>query len=548
MKQIRQSEQARQSIKNGIDKLADLVKVTLGPKGRNVIISRNFGKPIITNDGVIIAKQVELQDEFENLGAQICRQVAEKTNDQAGDGTTTATILAQAIVKEGSLYIKDGINAILLQRELEKQGKKIVDYIKTLVTDISNKKEIESIATISANNDSEIGRIISMAIEESGIDGVINVEDSQTTETWVERVEGMEIQNGYISPYFATNTVKMQVELQDAYIMVYNSKVYNPQDIVNAMKMAAERGGSFVIFAEDVEGQALATMVVNKVNGVLNSCAVKLPGVGDGRREIGQDICAITGAEYMSKEVGSKPDKLEFSQLGFAKKVIIKANSTVIRQGAGEEDAIEKRVQSLKYKMDNSLSTMQKERYQKRIGKLLEGVSVIHIGAQTEMELKEKKFRVEDALNATRAAIEEGIVAGAGTTLVLGAKYILEHMESDYKETSIASSILANAIHQPIIQIMKNSGVDNKERWDQVIYNIKSIDSGKYGYNALREQVCDLHEDGVIDPVKVVRCALQNAISIAGLFLTTEGIILENRMTDDQKFKMSQMYNGMGEY
>lgn len=548
MKQIRQSEQARQSIKNGIDKLADLVKVTLGPKGRNVIISRNFGKPVITNDGVTIAKQVELQDEFENLGAQICRQVAEKTNDQAGDGTTTATILAQAIVKEGSLYIKDGINAILLQRELEKQGKKIVDYIKTLVTDISNKKEIESIATISANNDSEIGRIISMAIEESGIDGVINVEDSQTTETWVERVEGMEIQNGYISPYFATNTVKMQVELQDAYIMVYNSKVYNPQDIVNAMKMAAERGGSFVIFAEDVEGQALATMVVNKVNGVLNSCAVKLPGVGDGRREIGQDICAITGAEYMSKEVGSKPDKLEFSQLGFAKKVIIKANSTVIRQGAGEEDAIEKRVQYLKYKMDNSLSTMQKERYQKRIGKLLEGVSVIHIGAQTEMELKEKKFRVEDALNATRAAIEEGIVAGAGTTLVLGAKYILEHMEADYKEASIASSILANAMHQPIIQIMKNSGVDNKERWDQVIYNIKSIDSGKYGYNALREQVCDLHEDGVIDPVKVVRCALQNAISIAGLFLTTEGIILENRMTDDQKFKMSQMYSGMGEY
>ena len=540
MKLIKTSQDARNSIKNGIDQLAEIVKKTLGPKGRNVIISKNYANPVITNDGVTIAKEVQLDDEFENLGAQICRQVAEKTNDEAGDGTTTATILAQAIVNEGYNYIQKGVNAVFLQRALQKYGKGIVNYIKSLSVQISNEKQIESIATISANNDREIGQIISMAIKESGIDGVINIEDSNTMETWLERVDGMEITNGYISPYFATDTVKMQTQLEDVYILVYNGKIFNIQDVLPILKQVALANASLLILAEDVEGQALATLVVNKTKGTLNVCAVKVPGLGEGRKNISEDVAIMTGGTYFSRELNTDLKTIKIEQLGFAKKVIVSKDSTIIRQGAGKKDDIEKRIEMLKYKADQSLTVQDKDRYLRRIAKLIDGVSVIHIGAQTEMQLKEKKFRMEDALNATKAAIQEGIVAGAGNSLVRAVKY-LDKQEYQTKQEQYAISILKNALIYPTQQILRNCGLQEKDI-DNIIDKIKVTDSN-IGYNAIDMELQDLMKVGIIDPVKVVRCALENAISISALFLTTQGIIIEKK--EEQQHNMYDYYSEM---
>ena len=539
MKMIKTSEEARNSIKIGIDKLADLVKVTIGPKGRNVIISKNYGKPIITNDGVTIAKQVQLQDEFEDLGARICRQVAQKTNEQAGDGTTTATILAQAIIQQGSAHIQKGVNAIFLQRSLEKYGNEIVNYIKTLAKDISSQQQIQQIASISANNDPEIGHIISMAIKQAGIQGVINVEDSKTMDTWLEKVEGMELNNGFISPYFISDTVKMQVELENAYVLVFNSRLFNPQEMLNILKQVAEKNVALLMLVEDLQGQALATLVVNKVKGILNVCAVKIPGMGQNKKEIAMDICAITGAEYLSKDLGHKLEDVKLSQLGFAKKVIVSQNSTIIREGSGERAKLEQRIESIKYKIDKSSSFPEQERLQKRIARILGGISIVHVGAQTQMQLKQKKYRIEDSLHATKAAIEQGIVPGAGNTLLQSYQYLMT-LVPNTQEERIAIQILKQAVLSPTKQIIYNTGVEDTK---EIISQILAKNDFNWGYNALNGKVENLLEAGVIDPVKVVRSALQNAISIAGLFLTTEGIILQKRTQESEQ--QSSMFSGM---
>lgn len=540
MKMIKTSDDARSSIKIGIDKLSNLVKLTLGPKGRNVIISKPYGKPTITNDGVTIAKQVQLQDEFENLGARICQQVAEKTNDQAGDGTTTATILAQAIVEQGNKFIMKGVNSIFLQRSLEKYGDEVVKYIKSLGKDISNKKEIQQIASISANNDPQIGQIIAMAIDQAGLDGVINIEDSRTTQTWLEKVEGMQVDNGYVSPYFVTDQVKFMVELQDAYVLVYNSKLFNPAQMVNILSAVHSEGKSIIIFADDIQGQALATLIVNKIKGVLNVCAVKIPGLGDTKKQIAMDICAITGAEFICKQMGSKLQEIKLSQLGFAKKIIVDSNSTIIRQGGGNPEVIEQRLAYLKNKIDNAQNTLQTERYQKRVAKLIDGVSVIYIGAHSQMQLKQKKYRMEDALNATKAAIQEGIIPGAGTILIHASKY-LSTLLPQSQEDKIAIQILQKAMQYPTWQIVHNSG----HKGDMIVEKIKQQTNVNIGYNAITGNIQDLLQSGVIDPVKVVRCALQNAISISGLFLTTEGIILEPRQEKNDHMDMMNAMGGM---
>ena len=531
MKIIKTSQEARTSIKTGIDKLVDLVKVTIGPKGRNIILSKNYGKPVITNDGVTIAKQVELQDQFQDLGCRICRQVAQKTNQEAGDGTTTALILAQALINQGNKYIKKGINSIFLQRSLEKYGTEIVTYIKTLAKDISNQKEIQQIASISANNDLQIGRIISMAIKQAGIQGVINIEDSKTMDTWLEKVEGMEINNGFISPYFITDSVKMQVELEDAYVLVFNSKFYNPQEMLNLLKQIAEKNAPLLMLVQDVQGQALATLVVNKVKGILNVCAVKIAGMGQNKKEIAMDICAITGAEYLSKDLGHKLEDVKLNQLGYAKKIIISENNTVIREGSGTREKIEQRINSIKYKIDKSTSFSEKERLQKRIAKILGGISIIHVGAQTQMQLKQKKYRMEDSLHATKAAIEQGIVPGGGNTLLRSYQY-LKDLISTTQEERIAIQILKQAVLSPTKQIIYNTGIQKTE---DIIQQILTKNDLNLGYNALTNNIQNLLEAGVIDPVKVVRSALQNAISIAGLFLTTEGIILQKRIQESNK-------------
>ena len=539
MKMIKTSDEARNSIKIGIDKLADLVRVTIGPKGRNVIISKNYGKPVITNDGVTIAKQVQLQDQFEDLGARICRQVAERTNEQAGDGTTTATILAQAIIQQGNNHLQKGVNSIFLQRSLEKYGNEIVTYIKTLAKDISSQQQIEQIASISANNDSQIGKIISMAIKQAGIQGVINVEDSKTMQTWLEKVEGMQINNGFISPYFISDSVKMQVELENAYVLVFNSKLFNPQEMLNILKQVAEKNVALLMLVEDLQGQALATLVVNKVKGILNVCAVKIPGMGQNKKEIAMDICAITGAEYLSKDLGHKLEDVKLSQLGFAKKVIVSQNSTIIREGSGERAKLEQRIESIKYKIDKSSSFPEQERLQKRIARILGGISIVHVGAQTQMQLKQKKYRIEDSLHATKAAIEQGIVPGAGNTLLQSYQYLMT-LVPNTQEERIAIQILKQAVLSPTKQIIYNTGVEDTK---EIISQILAKNDFNWGYNALNNKVENLLEAGVIDPVKVVRSALQNAISIAGLFLTTEGIILQKRTQESEQ--QNSMFSGM---
>lgn len=539
MKLIKTSEEARNSIKIGIDKLADLVKVTIGPKGRNVIISKNYGKPIITNDGVVIAKQVQLEDEFEDLGARICKQVAQKTNEQAGDGTTTATILAQAIIEQGNSYIQRGINAIFLQRSLERYGNEIVNYIKTLAKDISSQQQIQQIASISANNDSQIGHIISMAIQQAGIQGVINIEDSKTMDTWLEKVEGMELNNGFVSPYFITDSVKMQIELEDAYILVFNSKFFNPQEMLNLLKQIAEKNAALLMLIEDIQGQALATLVVNKVKGILNVCAVKIPGMGQNKKDIAMDVCAITGAEYLSKELGHKLEDVKLEQLGFAKKVIVSENNTVIREGAGKREKIEERLESIKFRIDKSSSISDIEKLQKRIARILGGVSIVHVGAQTQMQLKQKKYRIQDSLHATKAAIEQGIVPGSGNTLLQAYQY-LKTLVPATQEEKIAIQILKQVFLSPTKQIIYNAGIEDTEG---VISQIFARNDLNYGYNALTNKIQNLLEAGIIDPVKVVRCAIQNAISIAALFLTTEGIILQKRTQEGNQ--QNSMFNGM---
>ncbi|MBN2830187.1 MAG: chaperonin GroEL [Candidatus Cloacimonetes bacterium] len=521
-KQMQFSHDARTSLKAGVDKLADAVKVTLGPRGRNVVLDKKFGSPTITNDGVTIAKEIELEDVYENMGAQLCREVAEKTHDNAGDGTTTATILAQAIIEEGLKHVTAGVNPMYLKRGLEKASKTIIAKIHDFSKEINNQDEIAQIATISANNDPDIGKLIAEAMKSVDNEGIINVEEAKSIDSTLEKVEGMQFDRGFISPYFVTDPDKMIAEMDDPYILIYDKKVSVMKDIMNVLQQVAQQGKPLIIIAEDVEGEALATLVLNKLRGTLNVCAVKAPGFGDRRKAMLQDIAILTGGTVISEEVGRKLDSATIEDLGRAKKVLIDKDNTTMREGSGSDAEIKARVAQIKAQIEETTSDYDKEKLQERLAKLSSGVAVIRIGAATETEMKEKKARVDDALHATRAAVEEGIVAGGGVTLIHAAK-ALQNFKGETYEEGIAASILMKALERPAFQIAHNAG----EEGAVIVEKLKSKKDIHWGYNAATNTFEDLFKAGVIDPAKVVRSAVQNAVSIAGLLLTTECIVTD---------------------
>ncbi len=521
-KQIQFSHDARTSLKNGVDKLADAVKVTLGPRGRNVVLDKKFGSPTITNDGVTIAKEIELEDAYENMGAQLCKEVAEKTHDLAGDGTTTATILAQAIIEEGLKHVTAGVNPMYLKRGLDKAVKIVIDKIHEYSKEINNQDEIAQIATISANNDPEIGKIIADAMQSVSNEGIINVEEAKSIESSLEKVEGMQFDRGYLSPYFATNTDKMIAELEDAYILIYDKKISAVKDILPILQEISQTGKPALIIAEDIEGEALAALVVNRLRGALNVCAVKAPGFGDRRKAMLEDIAILTGGTVISEEVGRKLETATIEDLGSARKIIIDKENTIIREGQGDDASIKSRITQIKQQVEDASSDYDKEKLQERLAKLSSGVAVIKIGAATETEMKEKKARVDDALHATRAAVEEGIVSGGGTTLIHAAKALAD-FEATTHEEKVGAKILMKALERPAYQIATNAG----EEGAVIVEKLKNASDVHFGYNAAKNTFEDLFAAGVIDPAKVVRSAVQNAVSIAGLFLTTECIVTD---------------------
>lgn len=538
-KQIKFSHESRNALKAGVDKLANAVKVTLGPRGRNVVLDQAFGSPLITNDGVTIAKEIELEDKFENMGAQLCKEVAEKTHDNAGDGTTTATILAQAIIHEGLKHVTAGINPMYLKRGLEKAGKVAIAKIHEVSKEIRNSNEIEQIATISANNDPEIGKYIAEAMESVGREGIINVEEASSIETSLEKVEGMQFDRGYLSPYFVTDADKMITEFEDPNILLYDKKISAMKDLLPILQEAAQTGKPLLIISEDIEGEALATLVVNKLRGTLNIAAVKAPGFGDRRKAMMQDIAILTGGIVISEEMGRTLESATMADLGTAKKVIVEKDNTIIREGAGAEEDLAARVNQIKNQINETKSDYDREKLQERLAKLSSGVAVIKIGAATETEMKEKKHRVDDALHATRAAVEEGIVSGGGTTMILASKAV-GAMETTTHEEKVGAEILKKALEKPAYQIAVNSG----EEGAIIVEKIKESTDSHFGYNAATNTFEDLFEAGVIDPAKVVRSAVQNAVSIAGLFLTTECIVTD--LPEDSSAMPPMPGGGMG--
>ncbi len=518
-KQLEFGHKARELLKNGVDTLANAVKTTLGPRGRNVVLEKSFGSPTITNDGVTIAKEIELENKYEDMGAQMVKEVATKTHDVAGDGTTTATLLAQAIINEGFKHVTAGVNPMFMKRGITKACDAIVDEIKKISKPTKTSDEIEQIATISANNDPEIGKLIAEAMKVVGNEGVINVEESKTMKTYLEKVEGMQFDRGYISPYFVTDPEKMIAELENAYILLLDKKISVMKDLLPILQEVSQTGKPMLILAEDVEGEALATLIVNKLKGTLNVCSVKTPGFGDRRKEMLQDIATLTGGTVISEEVGLKLENAKIHDLGVAHKIIVDKENTTIREGKGCEADIAGRIQRIKRQIDDTTSDYDKEKLQERLAKLSGGVAVLNIGAATETEMKEKKHRVDDALQATRAAVEEGIVIGGGVALLHAAKVIDKLKLED--EEKIGAETLKIALEKPIYQIAKNAGVAG----DVVVEKLKNEKNHKIGYNAAKREYTELMRDGVIDPAKVTRSAVQNACSIAGLFLTTECII-----------------------
>ena len=521
-KQMQYAHDARTSLKSGVDKLADAVKVTLGPKGRYVVLDRKFGSPTITNDGVTIAKEIELENEYENMGAQLCKEVAEKTHDTAGDGTTTATILAQAIIEEGLKHVTAGVNPMYLKRGLEKATKVVVDKIREFSKEIKSSEEIAQIAAISANNDPEIGALIAKAMDSVGREGIINIEEAKSIDTGMEKVEGMQFDRGYISPYFVTNAEKMIAELEEPFILLYDKKITALKELLPILQEVSQNGRPLLIIAEDIEGEALATLVVNKLRGVLNVVAVKAPGFGDRRKAMLEDIAVLTGATLISEEMGRKLDSATMSDLGRAKKIIVEKENTTIREGAGDPEAVEGRIKQIKAQIEETTSDYDKEKLQERLAKLSSGVAVLRIGAATETEMKEKKARVDDALHATRAAVEEGIVPGGGVTLIQAAKALKQLKGLSYEE-KMAVDIMSKALEKPAYQIAANAG----EEGAVVVEKLRGFRNIHLGFNALNGQFEDLFKAGIIDPAKVVRSAVQNASSIAGLMLTTECIITD---------------------
>jgi chaperonin GroEL len=519
-KQLRFDDEARRAILSGVDKLANAVKVTLGPKGRNVVLDKKWGAPTITKDGVTVAKEVELKDPYENMGAQMVKEVASKTSDVAGDGTTTATVLAQAIVREGMRNVTAGANPMALKRGIDKAVEAVIEEIKKISKPTTGKKEIAQVATISANNDKQIGTLIADAMERVGKDGVITVEEAKGMETALDVVEGMQFDRGYISPYFVTDPTRMETVIENPYILLHEKKVSVLKDLLPLLEQVAKLGRPLLIIAEEVDGEALAALVVNKLRGVLNACAVKAPGFGDRRKEMLQDIAVLTGGTVLSEELGIKLENIKLEDLGSAKKVLVDKDKTTIIEGAGKSKAVDARIKQIRTQIEDTTSDYDREKLQERLAKLAGGVAVIKVGAPTEVAMKEKKARVEDALNATRAAVEEGIVPGGGVVL-LRALPALDKVRATGDE-KIGVDIVRRAMEEPIRQIVENAGVEGSI----VVQKVRE-GSGAFGFNAETEQYEDMMAAGIIDPTKVTRVALQHAASIAGLMVTTVCLITE---------------------
>jgi chaperonin GroEL len=513
--------EARSRLKSGVDRLAQAVKVTLGPKGRNVVLDRKFGSPTVTKDGVSVAKEIELEDAVENMGAQMVKEVATKTSDVAGDGTTTATVLAQAIFGEGLKNVTAGTNPMGIRRGIDKAVESVVGALADMSTDTKGKEEISQVGAISANNNAEIGVLIADAMEKVGKDGVITVEEARGLETTLETVDGMQFDRGYLSPYFVTDPERMEAILEDPMILIHDKKIGSMKDLLPVLEKVAQMGKPLLIVAEDVEGEALATLVVNKLRGTLKVVAVKAPGFGDRRKAMLQDIAVLTGGQVISEEVGFKLENAVASDLGSAKRVVIDKDDTTIIDGAGDTDNLKGRIEEIRVAIDKSTSDYDSEKLQERLAKLAGGVAVINVGAATETEMKEKKALVEDALHATRAAVEEGIVPGGGVAL-LRAQSGLTGLELEREDEQIGVQILYRALEHPIRQIAENAGAEGSI----VVDKVRGGDAG-FGYNAQTDEYEDLVEAGVIDPTKVVRTALQNAASIAGLLLTTEAVVVD---------------------
>ncbi|MFC2135555.1 chaperonin GroEL [Bacteroidota bacterium] len=526
-KMIEFSADARNGLKSGVDKLANAVKVTLGPKGRNVILDKKFGAPTITKDGVTVAKEIELDNEVENMGAQMVREVASKTSDVAGDGTTTATVLAQAIYREGLKNVTAGANPMDLKRGIDLAVAKVVEYLKSISKEVETREEIAQVGTISANNDPTIGNLIADAMEKVGKDGVITVEEAKGTETELDIVEGMQFDRGYLSPYFITDSESMESVLEDPYILIHDKKISAMKDLLPILEKVAQSGKPLLIIAEDLEGEALATLVVNKLRGTLKISAVKAPGFGDRRKAMLEDIAILTAGTVISEERGFKLENATMEYLGQAKKVVIDKDNTTIVEGLGKTDDIKKRINEIKAQIEKTTSDYDKEKLQERLAKLSGGVAVLKIGASTEIEMKEKKARVEDALHATRAAVEEGIVTGGGVALVRAADS-LDKLKGDNLDQNTGIKIIHKSLEEPLKQIVNNAGMEGA-----VVLNEVKEGKDDYGFNAATEKYENLIKAGVIDPTKVTRTALENAASVSSLLITTEAVVYEKK--EDEK-------------
>ncbi|MFH1383995.1 MAG: chaperonin GroEL [Candidatus Omnitrophota bacterium] len=536
-KQILFDEEARRALRSGVDQLANAVKVTLGPKGRNVVCDKKFGSPTITKDGVTVAKEIELEDPYENMGAQMVKEVASKTSDNAGDGTTTATVLAQAIYREGMKNVTAGANPMALKRGIEKAVSKVVEHLATLTKVIKDKKEIAQVATIAANNDSTIGGLIADAMEKVGKDGVITVEEAKSTATTLDVVEGMQFDQGYLSPYFVTDSERMEVVLDNPYILIYEKKISAMKDLVPLLEQVAKAGRPLLIIAEDLEGEALATLVVNKLRGTLNVCAIKAPGYGDRRKAMLEDIAILTKGKALSEDLGIKLENVSLGDLGQAKRVTIDKENTTIIEGAGKSSDISGRINQIRKQIENSDSDYDKEKLQERLAKLAGGVAVINVGAATETEMKEKKARVEDALHATRAAVEEGIVAGGGTAFIRCIAS-LDSVKAKGDE-KVGVDIVRRSLEEPLRQLAENSG----EEGSVVVAAVKEKEKN-VGFNAETCKFEDMIEAGIIDPKKVTRTALENAASISALLLTTQAIVTD--IPEEEKMPPMPAGGGMG--
>jgi chaperonin GroEL len=548
-KQIVHGEESRAAILRGVNQLADAVKITLGPKGRNVVINKQFGSPTITKDGVTVAKEIELKDSMENMGAQMVKEVASKTSDVAGDGTTTATVLAQAIFREGVKTVAAGANPMALKRGIDKAVERATAEIKKMAKPVKSDM-IAQVGAISANGDAAIGELIAEAMNRVGKDGVITVEESKTMETDLEFVEGMQFDRGYLSPYFVTEPESMETVLENPVILISEKKISSMRDLLPLLEQVAKQGKPMLIIAEDVEGEALATLVVNKLRNILNIAAVKAPGFGDRRKALLEDIAILTGGKVISEDLGIKLENVQFEDLGSAKKVTINKDNTIIIDGAGGADELQRRVKTLKTQIEDSTSDYDREKLQERLAKLVGGVAMIRVGAATETELKEKKARVEDAMNATRAAVEEGIVAGGGVALIRAAKAldkfkIFEPNEDGQiigdPDEQIGVTIVRRALEEPLRQIVQNAGKEGAV----IVERVRAEKNPNFGYNAATEKFEDLVAAGIIDPAKVTRCALQNAASIAGLMLTTETLVSEIQEDDKSNAASGGAGNGM---